>query len=317
MDNLVQELFEQGISKATFAVYRSGWRHYVQFCSTIAHPPLPLTEDTLCRFAAMMSQTVAWGTVRIYISALRYFQIRAGLPDPSVSSFPRLSYVLKGIHRTTPDHHRKQRFPITIQILTALHTVWAPPPVSYNNAMLWAACCLGFFGFLRAGEFTCTGSAATDFPLTPSDIVVDSRENPQQIAVHLRRSKTDPFGVGCHIYLGRTHTIPCPVAAVLGYLSLRPPIHGPLFIYQGGMPLTRDSLVQHLRAALVQAGIDSSSYSGHSFRIGAATAARQAGYSDSLIQTLGRWKSSAFLSYLRSSPDELVTVAATLVRQGR
>ena len=132
---------------------------------------------------------------------------------------------------------------------------------------------------------------------------------------HLRHSKTDPFGAGCHIYLGRTNTTPCPVAAVLNYLSLRPPSPGPLFLFQDGTPLTRAALVAHLRTALAQAGIDSSKYSGHSFHIGAATAAAQAGYSDSFIQTLGRWKSSAFISYIQASATKLAAVAPTLARR--
>ena len=317
MDDIIQELLDHGISRTTHAVYQSGWRQYTRFCSQTALTPLPLSEQNLCRFAAILSQTVAWKTIRIYLSALRYFQIRAGLPDPSLSSFPQLNYVLKGIHRSKPDHQQKHRLPITIRLLIPLHEVWSKPPVLYNSVMLWAACCLGFFGFLQAGEFTCTGSDAANFPLSPSDITVDSRDNPQQIIVHLRYSKTDPFGVGCYIYLGRTNTVPCPVTAILRYLSLRSPSQGPLFIFQDGTPLTRASLVSHLRAALAQAGVYSSGYSGHSFRIGAATAAAQAGYADSFIQTLGRWKSNAFLSYIRTAPSELVTVASTLARQGQ
>jgi len=156
-----------------------------------------------------------------------------------------------------------------------------------------------------------------DPPLSPSDIKVDSRTNHRLVTVHLHHSKTDPFGVGCKIYIGHTNTTPCPVAAVLSYLSLRPSSPGPLFLFQDGTPLTRATLVTHLHTALAQAGIDTSCYSGHSFRIGAATAAAQAGYSDSFIQTLGRWKSAAFVSYIRSSPTDLATVAPTLARQSQ
>lgn len=262
-----------------------------------------------------MSQKVGWGTIRSYLSALRFFQIRAGLPDPSLADSPRLSYVLKGIHRSKPDHCRQRRLPITLNILQRLHGVWSNPPLTYDHTMLWAACCLGFFGFLRAGEFTSLGANHTDYILSPSDISVDSHYNPRLLTIHLRRSKTDPFGAGCVVYLGRTDTIPCPVAAILSYLSKRPSTPGPLFLFQDGTPLTRATLVSQVRQALVLAGINGSHYSGHSFRIGAATAAAEAGYSDSFIQTLGRWKSAAFISYIRTSPAQLATVAPVLARQ--
>lgn len=259
-----------------------------------------------------MSQTVSWGTIRTYLSALRFFQIRAGLPDPSLSPTPRLTYVLKGIHKLSPVHQQKHRLPITMHMLRELHRIWSKPPIQHDCVMLWAACCLGFFGFLRAGEFTCTGTNCTNPPLLPSDIVVDSRTNPQLITVHLRYSKTDPFGVGCHVYLGRTNTTPCPVAAVLKYLSVRSSSPGPLFLFEDGTPLSRSALVVRLRSALTQAGINANQYSGHSFRIGAATAAAQAGYSDSFIQSLGRWKSAAFIAYIRASPTDLAAVATRL-----
>ena len=214
-------------------------------------PALPLTEPTLCQFAAVMAQTVSWGTIRVYLSAVRFFQIQAGLPDPSLAAFPRLTYVLKGIHRTTPEHRRKHRLPITLHILRAIHGVWSTPPISYNHVMLWAACCTGFFGFLCSGEFTCPAANIADPPPppTPSDISIDSRENPQVITIHLRRTKTDPFGVGCKVYLGRTRMTPCPVAAMLHYLAARPSAHGPLFTFEDGDPLTRAALVTHLQTA--------------------------------------------------------------------
>ena len=78
----------------------------------------------------------------------------------------------------------------------------------------------------------------------------------------------------------------CPVAVVLSYIAVRPSTPGPLFVHQDGRPLSHPGLV---RAVRTLAGVDTSRYSGHSFRIGAATCimAAQAGLQDSLIQTLG------------------------------
>ena len=100
-----------------------------------------------------------------------------------------------------------------------------------------------------------------------------------------------------NLYLGRIGNTLCPVAAVLGYLAICPSTPGPLFHFQGGTPLSRTHLVTHVWDALSCAGIDASQFSGHSFRIGAASTAAQARLNDSLIQMLGRWKSSAFTAY--------------------
>ena len=48
-----------------------------------------------------------------------------------------------------------------------------------------------------------------------------------------------------------------------------------------------------MRSGLKNAGI-MGSYSGHSFRRGAATTAKEAGLSESEIQLLGRWKSDSY-----------------------
>ena len=141
---------------------------------------------------------------------------------------------------------------------------------------------------------------------------MDSRVNPQIITIHLWQSKTDQLSKGAHIYLGRTYSILCSVAALLAYLAIRPPTIGPLFIFQEGGSLTRRKLVDHLRAAVSQLGLNTTGYSGHSFRIGAASAAARAGISDSTIQLLGRWKSSAFLAYLRSSKSQLAAASHSM-----
>ncbi len=54
-----------------------------------------------------------------------------------------------------------------------------------------------------------------------------------------------------------------------------------------------------MKDALDEAGVDPGQYSGHSFRIGAATTAAARGLEDSTVRTLGRWKSLAYLEYIK------------------
>lgn len=250
-------------------------------------------------------------SVTLYLSSLRFVQISQSGQDPQFSQFHRLHYVLRGLKRDQPLSSRPHRLPITPDILRALHNIWSTLPVPYNNVMLWAACLLGFFGFLRSGEFTHNPLSSSE--LQPADIAVDNRDNPTFITVTLRRHKTDQYGTGTTIVIGRTGDSLCPVAAILTYLAIRSSVPGPLFIKEDGSPLTRSFLVTAVREALSGVGFDVSAYSGHSFRIGAASAAAQAGLPDSMIQSMGRWKSAAFLAYIRVPTERLVSVSSALV----
>lgn len=80
--------------------------------------------------------------------------------------------------------------------------------------MLWAACCLGFFAFLRVGEMTIPSDSEYDpeVHLSVGDIVVDDASKPSQVQIRIRQSKTDPFRQGVS---GRTGSDLCPVAALL------------------------------------------------------------------------------------------------------
>ena len=112
------------------------------------------------------------------------------------------------------------------------------------------------------------------------DISTDSLEKPSLLRVRIKASKTDQEKKGCTLVVGSTGGVACPVAAVLSFMAAKWSQRGPLFRYQTGRPLVRTSIVAEVRAALERAGWDSSGYSGHSFRIGAATTATQEGIGD-------------------------------------
>ena len=145
----------------------------------------------------------------------------------------------------------------------------------------------------------------------------DSHSSPSYLAIRIKASKTDPFRQGVTINLGRTNYRICPVAAVLSYLVKRGPTPGPLFTFNDGRYLTHDRFVRAVREALTATGVDTVKYTGHSFRIGAATTAANCGIQDSLIRTMGRWESSAYTLHIRTPRERICTVAATLVQPGR
>ncbi len=98
----------------------------------------------------------------------------------------------------------------------------------------------------------------------------------------------DPYATGVYIFLGKTGTTICPVAAILSVLTVRPRhLTGPLLQHSNGSTLTSYTLVTQVKQALAAAGHDPHHYSGHSFRIVAATAAAQAGIPDHQIKMLG------------------------------
>ena len=76
----------------------------------------------------------------------------------------------------------------------------------------------------------------------------------------------------------------CPITALGSYLFLRGSAPRPLFTFSDGRPLTQQQLSSSLQSILHGAGY-SGSYSGHSFRIGAATTEAAWGVPDHLIKT--------------------------------
>ena len=102
--------------------------------------------------------------------------------------------------------------------------------------------------------------------------------------------------------------------ALQNYLMLRPPLPGPLFIFASGKPLTKQNLTFETRKLLQQAGLNSSNYAGHSYRIGAATTAAKAKLPSWLIKTLGRWSSDCYERYIKTPSTTLSAVSAVLVK---
>ena len=233
----------------------------------------------------------------MYLSGVRALHIEQGFADP-LHNCLRLQRVIRGIKRTQGSPS-SSRLPITDDLMLV---IWKSLNLQLpDHCMFWAACTLGYFGFLRSAEFTVPSLASfsPSVHLGVQDLALDSSTAPSCICVTIKASKTDPFRKGCSIHIGLGKYPLCAVHASLAYLAIRGDGPGPLFLCQNGQPLSRTLLTNWLRQIMASAGI-SGNFSSHSFRIGAATVAGRNGIPDHLIQELGHWKSNAFQSYIRT-----------------
>jgi hypothetical protein len=185
----------------------------------------------------------------------------------------------------------------------------------FGDLVFYAMCCTGFFAFLRIAELTAPGSGfVPDSCLTPSDLLWSA----DKLVLTLKQSKADRMREGVQITLGQSPSAVCAFKALKLYLSQRarlfPHLHpakSPLFVSVDGAPLAKYVFAKRLAHLATLVGVQGK-VTPHSLRIGAATTAWRAGFTDRQIQKLGRWKSACFMRYIRSDADSLAKLNASL-----
>ena len=306
----------QALADSTKKSYKSAKRRYHSFCTVHNINPLPVCEQSL-PLCSLTNEGLAHTSIKCYMSAVRHLHIEEGWGDPKLNCMPKLELVMRGIKRV---QGRKQKpspcQPITPELLRKLREMWLRPSVGGDGIMLWAAATLCFFGFLRSGEITIPSDSEFDDTahLTFRDVAIDRLQAPSMLSVRIKASKTDPFRVGVDVVVGKVDGRCAQSQLYWDTYWPEEPGQVPLFRFEDGKPLTRIRLVEKVQRALQVAGVLSKPYSGHSFRIGAATTAARVGVEDSTIKMLGRWRSNAYQLYIRTPREQLAAVSRQLVR---
>ena len=113
-----------GLSTRTRSYYETAQRSYIAFCKIHAtYLPYPITHLKLCGWVARLGyEHKAPKTIKSYIAGVRSSLIDLGLDDLEAFHHPLLERAITGIKRFNGEAEKRERLPITRDILIRLVT---------------------------------------------------------------------------------------------------------------------------------------------------------------------------------------------------
>ena len=285
------------ISDSTTQVYKRAWVLF-QHCLVVTNQnrvkveDLPLSFQTVLVFLTYLRiRGFAPATITTYVSAIGYIHKINGFEDPT-SRFI-VQKTLASINRLYSSSD--SRLPITqfilFRLLQAMDKVITLP---YHIALIRAMLAVAFYGLLRIGEISRQKNGVVCINLNQVKIFDD------RIVITIQNFKHNKDNQPFDIVLHKQKSLACPYELLLNYLAVRGSNPGPLFSFIDGKGVTRNFFNSKLKLGLEFIGLDVTRYKSHSLRIGGASYLSGLGLSDLQIKIMGRWRSDAFLRYIRN-----------------
>lgn len=291
-----KQISTQTKSESTKRSYRSDWRLFESWCDDHKQVSLPATSETVGLYIVYLDKIGRKpSTIRRALTSINQAHALSGDPQPVDA---RVLELKKGIQRMRGVAKKKK----TALTLERLRRVILSTPSDYIGIRDKAMLLVGWATALRRSELAGIQYA-------------DLEEQPEGIAVLIRRSKSDQEGAGRKValpFIDREQSM-CPVRALRRWTRLsqnkegKTIDDGPVFRIVGkggrnrlvyfcreqGISDKRISII--VKLAVKRAGYDPAEYSGHSLRSGLATTLAHAGISESGIMGITGHKSTAML----------------------
>jgi integrase len=262
----------------TRRAYAADWADFCRWAAARAVSPLPCPPGLLCGYlAALADSGRSAATITRRATAIAHQHRVAGLAPPTAS--PAVREVLRGIrhtHGTAP----QGKTPATADLVARMLAACPETLIGRRDRALIA---LGFAGAFRRSELL---ALAVD----------DLTDSSDGLRVMIRHSKTDPEAAGQEIAIPRGSQLR-PVETLQAWLDAAAITEGPLFrpVSKGGTvgpaPLGADGFVRALKRRADAAGLDPTTFAGHSLRAGFLTSAADSGADALKMAEVSRHKS--------------------------
>ena len=325
-----------GIATSTKNQYRSAFKVVQEVQDTTGvKMTMPWTTEMVINYVVHLREThvpkLKATTISNYLAGIRMYHLLEG--HFNVNLRPDIvKLMLTGAQNMDAVKARmsgkKARQPVTWTILKQIRQRLFEIQGSRTwKTSIWLVSSLAFSGSFRINELLAKEKMAFSsyHDLLAENVQVKSMKvkgvERKYLGVHLKHPKEERLSEGITIEVFEIegqHSWACPVKAYEEYLKCGHQGTGklPLIRTTEGSNYTGKDFNRDLK--IILKGIvnyEAGPLTSHSFRAGLATWMAKAGCTDAEIQLTGRWKSDAFLRYIKTSRVSRAVQAAELVKK--
>ncbi len=315
-------MIQGGIRKSTQRTYKSAHNKYIQFCKNHNLIAVPAEESTVLRFLAFLQATpgkkgmgLSLSTLNVSLAAIKFLHTQFGFSAEQILS-PRVKLALRSVALQGRPPNKKS--PITFDMLSLMVSTLSP---DYDGWLWFTVLLTGYMGAMRGSEYTAVTMFKSTIVLSPplslGSVVFGVDAGLSYMEITIPRTKTSVNGL--KKVIGCVNHVMCAVCAMKKYLQFRSLRHStnlssPLFISSNRVVVTKDMLNAKIKKLVSELGLDTSKYSSHSLRHGAASVAAANGMSDSDVMKLGAWRSQVFIQYIQHNVQTMANNSKLLVK---
>lgn len=331
-------LLHSSLAPGTHATYDKGWKNWSSFCNNNHLDPLLLHKASdydskprlfIFEVAVVIAYLVycfyvlklAATTIDNYLHGASFHLKASGRDCGFLTSFPVLQ-TKKALYvqcRQRVAASETGSLPVTMSMIQKYKQKKSID--CYENHGIYVALVMAFTMLLRISEYAIVSSKhniphhlrAKDIFFTVHDIQIPAHELYREhlphitaVTIKLRSCKNDQEGGG-HIFsfqrIFNSESSDQCLCSIMSSWAIRARLNpDDLFLsYRQSWKISPAKIAQAVKFMARVQGFQDTRFSTHSLRYGGATALAAAGTPDSWIQTFGRWRSLAFLKYIKLS----------------
>jgi hypothetical protein len=322
---------EASVSKSTLGKYKLAWTHWVNFTKALGVKPFDSQSvkgnNLALLYLAYCAESKGFSpsTVGVHFAGISFFFRKSNASDSffHTQQMEMARSGLRLLHRKLAPMHKTVTTPVSLEMILRYRSLYRFPTL--RQRCTFVACITAFVFLLRISEYV---ELPSDHFLRVCDVLFHTpsgKFNARnvfglafssvfEVTVFVRSAKNDSLGFGNVLSSKPTPSADICICKILFDWALIAGFSGDVapFCSFGNQSLRPNDVGAAIKEMAISFGFSSNTFSPHSLRYGGATTLATLGFSDSVIMKRGRWKSSAFLTYIKSSTGKSYESQITL-----